>query len=59
MAKKKDMGMYVLAGSQGYFMIGKLTAGIATKKAFRKFNPKTRKHEMMNIKKHDKRISSK
>lgn len=59
MAKKKDLGLFVMSGSEGYFKVGKLTAGIGTKKAFKKFNPRTRKHELMNIKKNDKRISSK
>lgn len=59
MAKKKDLGLYVMSGSQGYFKVGKLTSGIAVKKSFRKFNPRTRTHELMTIKKNDKRISSK
>ena len=59
MAKKKDLGLYVVSGTQGYFKVGKLTAGIASKKTFKKFNPVTRKHELMTIKKNDKRISSK
>jgi hypothetical protein len=59
MAKKKDLGLYVMSGTKGYFKVGKLTSGIATKKSFKKFNPVTRQHEMMTIKKNDKRISSK
>ena len=53
------LSLLVLNASKGYFKVGKLTSGIASKKSFKKFNPVTRKHEMMTIKKNDKRISSK